>query len=553
MNAAPLKNDNKKAAPKRDRKNTFLIQKPLPPKPLTRRANAAFVMLVRNSDGQGARSTIRQVEDRFNRNFQYPYVFLNDVPFTEEFKELIRPMSKANMTFGLVPTEHWSYPEWISITKAKEAREAMAMLPFDYYWRIEPDVEYSCDLDFDPFLYMQDNNKKYAFTMSLPEYMETIPSLWNVTRDFMDMYPHLLAKNNALDFISDDGGKSYNTCHFWSNFEIADARWMRDEAYQQYFSHLDQAGGFFYERWGDAPVHSIAAALLLPIDQIHFFKEIGYFHAPFHNCPAELELQAKCHCDPNRNINMSPSAEDNQQAQDQAVIHRLYYDIIHVPFQDKYEDNWDEALFWVAIDDFKTKAAQAGINDPLAILPKLGYKSYEDIRDVTKEGPPKCYREGWKSEMLSQTVDVAAVLDRCELVGGRKFEGGEKIFVLDFWARWCGPCIEAAPELSNLAEKHAGQVAVVGVNNEGIFEDKEHDVEKLEGFLEEKKNAFRYTCFIDNQNHARDSVYNHCGYQGIPCLILLVNNIVSYVGSPGEGFKQALSNSLDAIALEKEE
>ncbi|KAK5808975.1 nucleotide-diphospho-sugar transferase [Linnemannia elongata] len=328
-NAAPLRNVNKKEAPKRDRKNTILLQRPLPPKPPTRRANAAFVMLVRNSDGQGARSAVRQIEDRFNRNFQYPYVFLNDVPFTEEFKELIRPMSRANITFGLVPAEHWSYPEWISTTKVKEARKAMAnivygrsesyrhmcryqsgfffqheaMLPFDYYWRIEPDVEFSCDLDFDPFLYMQDNNKKYAFAMSLPEYMETIPSLWNVTREFMDMYPHLLAENNALDLISDDGGESYNSCHFWSNFEIADARWMRDKAYQQYFNHLDQAGGFFYERWGDAPVHSIAAALLLPIDQIHFFKEIGYFHAPFYNCPAEPELQAKCHCDPNRNVN----------------------------------------------------------------------------------------------------------------------------------------------------------------------------------------------------------------------------------------------------------
>lgn len=36
------------------------------------------------------------------------------------------------------------------------------MLQYDYYWRIEPDVKYSCDIDFDPFLYMQDNNKKYG-------------------------------------------------------------------------------------------------------------------------------------------------------------------------------------------------------------------------------------------------------------------------------------------------------------------------------------------------------------------------------------------------------
>jgi len=37
-----------------------------------------------------------------------------------------------------------------------------ALLPFDYYWRLEPDVKYTCDIDFDPFLYMQDNNKKYG-------------------------------------------------------------------------------------------------------------------------------------------------------------------------------------------------------------------------------------------------------------------------------------------------------------------------------------------------------------------------------------------------------
>lgn len=26
---------------------------------------------------------------------------------------------------------------------------------FDYYWRIEPDVHYYCNLDYDPFLYMR--------------------------------------------------------------------------------------------------------------------------------------------------------------------------------------------------------------------------------------------------------------------------------------------------------------------------------------------------------------------------------------------------------------
>ncbi|KAG0264845.1 alpha 1,2-mannosyltransferase 2.4.1 [Mortierella polycephala] len=304
--------------------NATFIPIPSLPNQQTRKANATFVMLVREKDLHGARSAVRQVEDRFNRHYQYPYVFLNDEPFTNGFMESMRTMSKSEMIFGLIPKEHWGYPDWISQEKAAEARRTMrkiiygssesyrhmcryqsgflvqhvAMLQFDYYWRIEPDVQYSCDIEFDPFLYMQDNNKKYGFTISLYEYPETIRSLWNATKEFMATFPHLLAKESALDFISTDGGNTYNYCHFWTNFEIVDARWMRGEAFQQYFQHLDRAGGFFYERWGDAPVHSIAAALLLSLDEIHFFREIGYFHLPFHNCPAEPKLQAKCHCDP---------------------------------------------------------------------------------------------------------------------------------------------------------------------------------------------------------------------------------------------------------------
>ena len=67
----------------------------------------------------------------------------------------------------------------------------------------------------------------------------------------------------------------------------------------KYFEHLEQAGGFYYERWGDAPVHSIGAALLAPKDKLHFFQEVGYRHEPFQHCPvAESHKRGKCWCDP---------------------------------------------------------------------------------------------------------------------------------------------------------------------------------------------------------------------------------------------------------------
>ncbi|KAF9901592.1 hypothetical protein EC991_005987 [Linnemannia zychae] len=256
---------------------------------------------------------------------------------------------------------------------------------------------------------------------------------------------------------------------------------------------------------------------------------------------------------------MTSSNNSNQQQQvpsiqDEETIRNLYIDILYSPFQHKYGEKWDEPLFWIAIEEFKAKAKSTGdIDDPLVVLSKVGYSSYEAIRDVLKDGPPLCFREGWRSELLSQNVDALAVLDRCELVRGERYSGTEKIVVLDFWASWCAPCIKAGPELSALAEKHAGHVAVVGVNNETMFDEKEQDLEKLKAFLDDNKEAFRYPVMIDMDNHARDSVFKHCGYQAIPCLILLVNNIVSYVGSPGEAFERALSNSLDAVAMEREE
>lgn len=86
----------------------------------------------------------------------------------------------------------------------------------------------------------------------------------------------------------------------WSNFEIADMDFWRGEAYQAFFEYLDQQGGFYYERWGDAPVHSLAAALFLPKDRIHFFKDFGYEHNPYTHCPSDMETWKKGRCSCNR-------------------------------------------------------------------------------------------------------------------------------------------------------------------------------------------------------------------------------------------------------------
>lgn len=289
---------------------------------------ATFVTLARNQDLYGLLETIKSMEDRFNHQFNYDWVFLNDEPFSEEFKKVTTAMISGETKYGQIPKEHWSYPQWIDQNRAKEARDEMVrqrviyggsesyrhmcrfesgffyrhplMADYDYYWRVEPDVKFHCDVNYDVFRFMRENGKLYGFSISIHEYGITIPTLWDTTKEFMKLHPEHLHPNNMLDFVSDDGGVSYNMCHFWSNFEIGSLDLWRSQAYSDYFDFLDKAGGFFYERWGDAPVHSIAASLFLDRNAIHHFGDLGYYHNPFHACPIDdnIRLSNKCSCKP---------------------------------------------------------------------------------------------------------------------------------------------------------------------------------------------------------------------------------------------------------------
>ncbi|KAJ2333689.1 hypothetical protein GGI00_002209, partial [Coemansia sp. RSA 2681] len=88
------------------------------------RLRAAMVALVRNSELDEIRSTIRQVEDRFNREFGYPYIFLNDEDFTDEFKDMVQAETNAKIHFGKLSEEHWGLSPYVTEEKVKAALEA---------------------------------------------------------------------------------------------------------------------------------------------------------------------------------------------------------------------------------------------------------------------------------------------------------------------------------------------------------------------------------------------------------------------------------------------
>ncbi|KAL4918393.1 glycolipid 2-alpha-mannosyltransferase-domain-containing protein [Aspergillus aurantiobrunneus] len=285
------------------------------------RTNAVIISLVRNEELDELISTIRDLERTWNHKFNYPYIFFNDKPFTAEFKKRTQAETKAKCQYEQVPKEHWDVPNWIDMDLFKESAELLkeqglqyadkvsyhqmcrwnsgmfykhpALEKYRYYWRIEPKVQFFCDVDYDVFRFMEDGNKTYGFTINLFDAPESIPTLWPTTQEFLAANPSYLSDNNMMEWLTDDrlrpehtrDAHGYSTCHFWSNFEVGDMDFFRGNEYSAYFDYLDHAGGFFYERWGDAPVHSIGVGLFADAARVHWFRDIGYRHIPYFNCP----------------------------------------------------------------------------------------------------------------------------------------------------------------------------------------------------------------------------------------------------------------------------
>ncbi|KAI4645290.1 hypothetical protein J4E93_006090 [Alternaria ventricosa] len=93
----------------------------------TARENAVFMMLARNSEVKGAVSSVRSVQEQFNDNFGYPWVFLNDEAWTEDFKRKVGKAvgEGADVKFEVIPKEMWGYPEWIDQDRAKKSMQDM--------------------------------------------------------------------------------------------------------------------------------------------------------------------------------------------------------------------------------------------------------------------------------------------------------------------------------------------------------------------------------------------------------------------------------------------
>ncbi|KAK6202935.1 uncharacterized protein RJT21DRAFT_119041 [Scheffersomyces amazonensis] len=346
------------------------------------RANAAFVVLARNSEVENVVKSMKSLERHFNQWYNYPWIFLNDEEFNDNFKQTVSKYTASKIEFGTIPADKWNFNPNINKEEFNEYINGQGdrgimygnlesyhkmcrfysgffykhelVKKLDWYWRVEPDVEFYCDITYDPFIEMEKRGKVYGFTVMIHELYYTVPGLFRETKAFIkksklrvgtawDLFIHnskftrgknskdydnIRTKHEILKELEENiniekflklnkkkdkhvkrfnpelikklsrnaykkpnlyedriDREEYNLCHFWSNFEIARTSIFTSPEYENYFNYLERSGGFYKERWGDAPIHSLAVGMMLDLKDIHYFRDIGYRHSTLGHCP----------------------------------------------------------------------------------------------------------------------------------------------------------------------------------------------------------------------------------------------------------------------------
>lgn len=131
-----------------------------------------------------------------------------------------------------------------------------------------------------------------------------------------------------------------------------------------------------------------------------------------------------------------------------------------------------------------------------------------------------------------------------------------KVYVVEFWATWCGPCRMTIPHLTELQKKFKDQgVTVIGQN---VFED---DAPAVEDFVKEMGDKMDYRVALDRKAKEDDEQgimartwMEASGQSGIPTAFVVDGSgKIAWLGHPMDGLDQVvtavLAGNFDPAAM----
>lgn len=112
----------------------------------------------------------------------------------------------------------------------------------------------------------------------------------------------------------------------------------------------------------------------------------------------------------------------------------------------------------------------------------------------------------------------------------KSFEPG-RVYVVEFWATWCGPCIASMPHLSQLQKEYADKgFTVIGVSS---VDKKGNTLEAARAMVADKGDKMGYTVAWDTERKTSEAWMVAAGRRGIPCSFVVdKSGRVAFIGHP---------------------
>lgn len=102
----------------------------------------------------------------------------------------------------------------------------------------------------------------------------------------------------------------------------------------------------------------------------------------------------------------------------------------------------------------------------------------------------------------------------------------DKVYVVEFWATWCAPCLKSIPHLTDVQKRFKDKdVTIIGISNE--------PVDKVTSFVEKMGDEMDYTVAVETDNKIGNAYMRAFGQSGIPTAFIVDGNgQVAWVGHP---------------------
>lgn len=135
-----------------------------------------------------------------------------------------------------------------------------------------------------------------------------------------------------------------------------------------------------------------------------------------------------------------------------------------------------------------------------------------------------------------------------------KFQDGQ-IYVVEFWATWCGPCKMSMPHLAELQTKYGDKVKMIGISDE--------ETEKVTKFLKQEQSEDKtwdqvvtYALAMDDERKTSGEYMEAAGEQGIPTAFIVgKDGVIEWIGHPmamDKPLEQIVSGKYDRTVAKTE-